>query len=383
MSRNPSRVSQGDGVDVPAAKGAIEARDGREEPGIARFCGGDLAGRLQLALEQARVDVAGQDFGMAHDIPEETRIRAHPLDVRLVQRGAQPCERGAAVGPPHDDLGEHRVVVDADLVSGLEAAVDANCHARRRKPKALQASGGRKETAFRVLCVQSRLDGMTAAGDPVLRERQSFARCDAKLPFDEVETGDHLRHRVLHLQPGVHLEEIEPAAVVQELDRAGALVIHRARRGNGRRTHGRARLFSETGGRGFLDHFLVPTLQRAVALEQVHGVAVRIREHLDLDVPARLDEALEQNAIVAEGPGRLATRAGERLGQFRGRSHDPHALAAATGGRLDEQRKTQAFGFLPQVLGRLLGAVVTGQHRHASGGHQAARLALRPHPQDR
>ena len=100
-------------------------------------------------------------------------------------------------------------------------------------------------------------------------------------------------------------------------------------------------------------------------------------------MPAGLDEALEQHAIVAERPGGLATRAGERLGQFRGRSHDPHALAAATGGRLDEQRKAQAFGFLPQVRGRLLGAVVTGQHRHAGRGHQAARLALRAHPQDR
>ena len=33
-----------------------------------------------------------------------------------------------------------------------------------------------------------------------------------------------------------------------------------------------------------LDHLLVAALQRAVALEQVHGIAVPVGEHLDLDV---------------------------------------------------------------------------------------------------
>ena len=49
-----------------------------------------------------------------------------------------------------------------------------------------------------------------------------------------------------------------------------------------------------------LDDFLVAPLHRAVALEQVHDIAVRIAENLNLDVARALDEFLEIDFIVAE-----------------------------------------------------------------------------------
>ena len=51
----------------------------------------------------------------------------------------------------------------------------------------------------------------------------------------------------------------------------------------------------------FLDHLLVPALEAALAL--VAGrphVAVRITEHLDLDVTRLLDKLLDEDAVVAE-----------------------------------------------------------------------------------
>jgi len=42
----------------------------------------------------------------------------------------------------------------------------------------------------------------------------------------QIDAGDHLRHRVLDLNAGVHLEEVEPAPPVQdELDRSRVLVL--------------------------------------------------------------------------------------------------------------------------------------------------------------
>ena len=50
-----------------------------------------------------------------------------------------------------------------------------------------------------------------------------------ELPLDQVGAGDHLGDRVLHLQPGVHLHEVEPVLGVQdELHRAGADVLYGA-----------------------------------------------------------------------------------------------------------------------------------------------------------
>ena len=56
----------------------------------------------------------------------------------------------------------------------------------------------------------------------------------------------------------------------------------------------------------------MPALHRAVALEQVHAVAVRVGEHLDLDVARRDQVFLEQHAVVAEARFRFALRRRER-----------------------------------------------------------------------
>ncbi len=224
---------------------------------------------------------------------------------------------------------------------------------------------------------------MAAARDVCLCHWQRLARSHAQLPLHQVESGDHLGDRVLDLQARVHLQEIELATVVQELDRPCALVCDRLRGRDGRGTHGPPRRVREPWRRRLLDHLLVASLQRAVTFVQVYGMAVRIGEHLDLDVPAALDKTLEQHAIIAERLGCLAPRARERLGKVRCGAHDPHALAAAASRRLDQQRETQPRCRRQQRRIGLVLVVVTGQHRHARRRHQAARLALRAHAIDR
>jgi hypothetical protein len=65
-------------------------------------------------------------------------------------------------------------------------------------------------------------------------------------------------------------------------------------------------------GRGrLLDHLLVPPLERAVPLEQMHR-ARAVAEDLHLDMARLLHEFLYQNRVVAEGrrasPGRWPAR---------------------------------------------------------------------------
>ena len=110
---------------------------------------------------------------------------------------------------------------------------------------------------------------------------------------------------MLDLQPRVHLEEVEPrrvaVALEQELDRARIAVADRARGRDGRARRCCARSRPVTAGDGrFLDHLLVPPLDRALALEEMDDVAVRIGEDLDLDVSRALDPALDVQRAVAE-----------------------------------------------------------------------------------
>ena len=145
---------------------------------------------------------------------------------------------------------------------------------------------------------------------------QRLALGDANLQRHQIEPGDHLGHRVFNLQPGVHLEEIERAALLeQELHRAGTAVIDAARSLDRRRTHARTQLIVHHRTRRFLDHLLMTTLHRAVALAEVQGVAVAVGKHLEFDMARAHDGFFEDQFRGAEGVQRLGSRAAKRAGQ--------------------------------------------------------------------
>ena len=89
-----------------------------------------------------------------------------------------------------------------------------------------------------IFCIDARLDGVSAHGDVILRDRQLFTGRDPYLLFDEVDAGDHFSDGVFDLQSGVHLHEEElvgPVGGHDELDGACAGVINAACRVAGRR----------------------------------------------------------------------------------------------------------------------------------------------------
>ena len=71
---------------------------------------------------------------------------------------------------------------------------------------------------------------MTVKLHLVLRAGQAFAGRDADLLADQVDVADHLGDRMLDLQPGIHLDEVEFAVFVKELDRTRAAIAHFAHR---------------------------------------------------------------------------------------------------------------------------------------------------------
>src|ERR1700741_663242 len=103
---------------------------------------------------------------------------------------------------------------------------------------------------------------------------------------------------MLDLDPAVPLEEVEVSAVEHELRRARVFVADRAREPHGRVAHLLAQMCVHGRRRGFLEHLLVPTLDRAVAFAECEDVAT-CAEQLDLDVARTLDVALAENAVVA------------------------------------------------------------------------------------
>ena len=127
---------------------------------------------------------------------------------------------------------------------------------------------------------------MAAHTDITLRYSQLQARSHLKLFLNDIYARGHLCHRVLDLQSGVHLEEVEIAFRRQhEFHRSGTDVIHCLGCRHRCVPHGLAQLMIHGRGRGFLDHLLVPALQRAVPLVEVDAISMGVGENLQLHVP--------------------------------------------------------------------------------------------------
>ena len=246
-----------------------------------------------------------------------------------------------------------QVVVElADLVAGLVAAVPADAEALGHPQRGDRPGRGQERAAGRVLGVDAHLDGVAPTHDVVLRERQRLARGHPDLLGDEVEPGDQLGDRVLDLQPGVHLQEVELAVLVEELDGAGVDVAARLGDLDRGLAHGLADLVGEAGRRALLDQLLVAALRRAVALADPHGVAVGVGEHLHLDVAGPGQVALDVALAAAEALERLGLRRLERVGGLGGRPHHPHAPAAAAVGGLDGDRPAVLLAEGHHLVGR-------------------------------
>ena len=275
----------------------------------------------------------------------EGEQRVGPLDLVLVEGAQHAPGRAVAIGVPHDQLRDHRVVYRRHLGARLDARVDP--HPRPPGlPVGRDRAGGRREVLVGGFGVDSALDRVAAERDVVLAHRQLLARGDPHLLADDVDSGDHLGHAVLDLDPGVHLEEEVLLADLEPLDGSGGAVADR--RGGVDRD-----LADPLAHRGvdvragrLLDQLLVAALDRAVALAEVDHVAVRVGEHLDLDVAGILEVALDVHGRVREEPLALAGSALERVLDLLLGSGDPEALAPAPARGLERDR-------IPD-LGRLL-----------------------------
>ena len=135
---------------------------------------------------------------------------------------------------------------------------------------------------------------------------------------------------MLDLDPRVDLDEVKLSAVGvhQELDRAGADILRGARDRDGIAADFGPALLVEIGSGGALDDLLVPALNGAIALEQMHDAAMTVGENLNLDVPGVLDQLLQVNVVAAEGCLGLAPRRLDFPRQRLAIGDDAHAAAA-------------------------------------------------------
>ena len=91
-------------------------------------------------------------------------------------------------------------------------------------------------------------------------------------------------------------------------------------------------------------------------------------QDLDLDVPRGQDEPFQEEGVVAERAGRDPARGNQGGLEVLGPFHDVHALAAAAGRGLDQQREADAGRGLDQLRVRHAGFGDARDHRDPVAG---------------
>ncbi len=356
--------------------------------------------RGEVLIEPPRRHARSEKGFVRRELEEERAVRCAALDGDGAAReGLFETREGLfAGGSRGDDLGEHRVELAGDDVARDEARVDANARSRSQF-ESQEATRARAEPLVGILGVEARLDGVPARR----RERhgERLAARDVDLEAHHVDAGHALGDGMLDLEPRVHLEEVEAREVGEheELRRPRVHVAARARHGDGRVFQ---LLFEGAEARrgGLFEHLLVAPLHAAIARADGVNAAVRVGDHLHLDVARLGGEGLDQQRRVTEGRARFIGRAREgRSFALGGFAHDADAAPAAARRGLEEHRESDAsrvrFGVLrvdhgaaaPRrdgdavLLGHSLAADLVAEeaHRRARGAdehepHRGARV---------
>ena len=276
---------------------------------------------------------------------------------------------------PRGDLHQHGIVRTRENGAGVRGArIQANAEARGRAIRG-DLAVVRREAVLGIFGGDAALQRVRRQVNVFLRRNAArfFADLravrDADLRLDEVDVGHGLGDRVFHLDARVHFDEVELAGfgVLQEFHGAGVAVFHRAADLQRVAAEFVALRIGEERRRRALDHLLIATLHGAVALVEVHEVAVQVTQNLDFDVARTAHQLFEIHLVVAESRLGFAARHGQQLRQLRIAFDDAHAAATAAPARLEHHRVADLRGLL---LGRfdVLGQRRRRRHdRHAGG----------------
>ena len=346
---------------------------------------------LGRPIDECGRRLAGHERRVIDDVQQKRDVGLDAANPELPERPIRTPRRFVERRAPGRHLHEQRVEERRDHCPAEPvAAVEPHGKAARR-PVGRDAAGVWEEMAVRVLGGDAALYCHPAALDGVLpwdveRGRmQLVAGGDQDLAAHQVHSSHHLGHGVLDLNTRIHLDEEEllPINVEQELHRAGIAVCDRPAQPDGRVADPRPQRVGDADRRGELDDLLVAPLDRAVALPEMHEVAVRVAEDLHLDVLRVGNVALEKHLGAPKRRGRLALGVRQARQELGFGGHHPHPAAAAPEAGLHDQGVPDARrdrGRPTEVIER---PVRTRHRRHAGdpgqvlgGGLVAERLEL-------
>ena len=320
-------------------------------------------------FDEGGVAPPGLEGGVVDDVDQEGDVGLDALDLDLAKSAAglgHSAQEGAVEGA---DLDQQGVVVRQNLSAGVDvAAVQTDAVAGAGGVHS-HLTGVRHEVVGGVFGGDTGLDSVAVALDGLLRGDvdlggvQRIALGDQDLGADDINVGDQLGDGVLHLNTGVHLDEVGVALQVhQELAGTGVAVAHVAAQSQSALEDLLAGCLGHGECGGVLHHLLVTALDGAVTVIQVDHVAVVIGQHLDFHVLGAAEVLLNEDLVVAEGLLGLVDGLLELLGHVSFLIDNSHAAAAAAVGGLQHDGVADLLGHFHGLFHGLHGVVYAGDN---------------------
>jgi hypothetical protein len=168
-------------------------------------------------LEIVDAGTALHETGVVHQFLMQRDVGLDALDAHLRQGNAHPANRLIAAVAIGDHLGDHRVVMRRNGITLIDVRVDANPGPARGMIETDLAR--RRNEGEGIFGVDPAFDGMAAESQVALPEAQLLTGSNADLLGNEIDAGDQFGDRMLDLDAGVHLDEVELVVLVEEFER--------------------------------------------------------------------------------------------------------------------------------------------------------------------
>ena len=324
--------------------------------------------QLRGLVDELGVALARKEGGVAENVQNERNVGLDATDVNFPDGAGRLVAHALESGVPGGDLQQQGVVIGRDLAA----------HAGRGRVQTdAEAAGGavrgdlagvRGKIVGGILGGDTALDGIAVlmhvrlTGDADAGIAEGIALGNQNLGTHQIDAGDHFRDGMLHLNPGVHLNEIVVALFIhQKFQRTGVDVadVFGDLHGVPVQRLPDLRSYGESGGE--FHHLLVAALEGAVPFVEVNHVAVFIAQNLHFDVLRLHEELLHKDVVVAEGLLGLSLHHVEVGADFLHSVAAAHTASAAACGSLQDHREAELHS-------QLLGGLAAFQRLGGAGG---------------
>lgn len=299
----------------------------------------------QIGFQERRVRAPLKERLVLQHRPQEGQCRWRPLDPELRRRAAGARRRGGERRRMDHQLCDQGIERRIGPIPPVAITIHADPGSAGRLVAVKHAARATGDLAIRgqSLEVHAKLDGDARDRRRTVRQAarcKTVARRQSQLQLNQIKASDRLGHGVLDLNSRIGLDEGRRSPIIaihQVLEGGQAAQFRSHGHAHRRRLQGVAQGGGQADGRGHLDQFLSPALDRALAVmdrDRVDAVA----GHLHLDVPRVRDQDFGIEPPVAERPLRFPRTRRIGLCRIHVRIDHPHPTPAAAGQRLDHDR---------------------------------------------